>query len=68
MITITIDDYKGQKFTYTMPDTATIEIVSENKLSESGKLIKTGLYIDVDCTGGIESKKEHPNNMVIGDN
>lgn len=58
MITIIVDNYKGQKYTYTMPDTATIEMMSENKFSENGKLIKTGLAIGVDCAAGIRLEKE----------
>lgn len=58
MITIIVDSYHGQKYTYTMPDTATIEIVSENALTPNGELFKTGLCIGIDCAAGIETKKE----------
>ena len=58
MITITIDNYKKQKFTYTMPDTATVEIVSENTLTANDELFKTGLCIDVVCAAGIKLEKE----------
>lgn len=58
MIVIIIDNYKGQKYTYTMPDTATVEMISENKFSENGELVKTGLTIGVDCAAGIRLKKE----------
>lgn len=58
MITIIINNYKGYKYTYTMPDTATIEMVSENTLTANDELFKTGLCIGVDCAAGIETKKE----------
>lgn len=58
MITIIVDNYQGQKYTYTMPDTATIEMVSENVFTIDGELIKIGLSIDVDCAAGIRLKKE----------
>lgn len=58
MITIIVDNYEGQKFTYTMSDTATIEMVSENVLLTNGELLKTGLTIDADCAAGIRLKKE----------
>lgn len=58
MITIIVDNYRGQKYTYTMPDTATIEIVSENTFTANGELFKTGLCIGIDCAAGIETKKE----------
>ena len=58
MITITIDNYKGQKYTYTMPDTATVEITSENAFLPNGELLRTGLAIGVDCAAGIRLKKE----------
>lgn len=58
MITIIIDNYKGQKYTYTMPDTATIEMISENAFLANGELFKTGLAIGVDCSAGIRLKKE----------
>lgn len=58
MITIIINNYKGQKFTYTMPETAIIEITSENIVIENNELFKTGLTIEVDCEDGIELEKE----------
>ncbi len=58
MITITIDNYKGKKYTCTMPDTATIEITSENVFLTNGELLKTGLTIDANCAAGIRLKKE----------
>ena len=58
MITIIVDSYHGQKYTYTMPDTATIEMVSENTLTANDELFKTGLCIGVDCAAGIKLEKE----------
>lgn len=58
MITIIVDNYKGQRFNYTMPDIATIEMVSENRLSENGKLIKTNLNIDIYCPTGINLERK----------
>lgn len=58
MITITIDNYEGQKYIYTMPDTATVEITSENIFLTSGELLKTGLTIEVNCITGIKLEKE----------
>ena len=58
MITIIIDNYKGQKYTYTMPDTAVIEMISENAFLTNGKLLKTGLTIGVDCAAGIKLERE----------
>lgn len=58
MITIIIDNYKGQKITYTMPDTAVIEMISENVLNINKNPIKTGLRISVDCAAGIETERE----------
>ena len=58
MITITVDNYEKQKFIYTMPDTAIIDMVSENVLNTNGDSIKTGLFIDVVCAAGIKLKKE----------
>ena len=58
MIVITIDNYKRQKYTYAMPDTATVEIASENSLLPNGELLRTGLAIGVDCMTGIRLKKE----------
>ena len=58
MITITLDNYEGQKYTYTMPDTATIEIISENSFQPNDELFRTGLCIGVDCAAGIKLEKE----------
>lgn len=58
MITIIVDNYEKQKFIYTMPDTAIIDMISENILNINGEPIKTGLCIDVSCAAGIELKKE----------
>jgi len=58
MITITIDNYKGQKYTYEMPDTATVAITSKNSFLVNGELFRTGLAIGVDCMTGIRLKKE----------
>ena len=58
MITITLDNYEGQKYTYTMPDTATIEMISENILQSNGEIAKIGLSIDVSCAAGIKLEKE----------
>ena len=53
MITITIDNYKGQKYTYTMPDTATVEVITDYTILTNGEVLKTGLTIGVDCAAGI---------------
>lgn len=58
MITIIVDNYEGQKFTYTMPDTATVDIVSENFFLADGELFKTGLAIEVNCADGIKVERE----------
>lgn len=58
MITITIDNYKGQKYTYTMPDTATVEVITDYTILTNGEVLKTGLAIGVDCVAGIRLKKE----------
>ena len=58
MITITIDNYEKQKYIYVMPDTATVEIISENTLLTNGDVLRTGLAIGVDCAAGIRLKKE----------
>lgn len=58
MIIIIIDDYKGQKYTYTMPDTATVEVITDYTILTNGEVIKTGLAIGVDCAAGIRLKKE----------
>ena len=58
MITIIVDNYEKQKFIYTMPDTATIEMISENTLTANGELFKTGLCINVSCAAGIKLEKE----------
>lgn len=58
MIIIIIDNYKGQKYTYTMPDTATVEVISDYTILTNGDVLKTGLAIGVDCATGIRSEKE----------
>lgn len=58
MITITIDNYKNEKLTYTMSDMAEIEIWSENVFSPDSQIIKCGLNIEVTCANGIETKRE----------
>lgn len=58
MITITIDNYEKQKFTYTMPDTAIVDIMSENVFNINGETTKTRLYIDIVCAAGIKLEKE----------
>ena len=58
MITITIDNYEGQKYTYTMPDTATVGITSKNSFLINGELFRTGLAIGVDCMTGIKLERE----------
>ncbi len=58
MITIIIDNYKGQKYTYTMPDTAIVEMTSENSFLPNGELLRTGLAIGVDCAAGIKLERE----------
>ena len=58
MIIIIIDDYKGQKYTYTMPDTATVEVITDYTILTNGDVLKTGLSIGVDCAAGIRLEKE----------
>lgn len=58
MITIIVDNYKGQKYTYTMPDTAVVEMTSENSFLANGELFRTGLAIGVDCAAGIKLERE----------
>ena len=58
MITIIIDNYKGQKYTYTMPDTAVVEMTSENRFLANGELLRTGFAIGVDCAAGIKLERE----------
>ena len=58
MITITIDNYKGQKYTYAMPDTATVEVITDYTILTNGEVLKTGLAIGVDCAAGIRLEKE----------
>ena len=58
MIIIIIDDYKGQRYTYTMPDTATVEVITDYTILTNGEVLKTGLTIGVDCAAGIRLEKE----------
>ena len=58
MIIIIIDDYTGQKYTYTMPDTATVEVIKDYTILTNGEVIKTGLAIGVDCAAGIRTENE----------
>ena len=58
MIIIVIDEDTGQKYTYTMPNTATIQVISDYTILTHGEVLKTGLNIGVDCAAGIRSEKE----------
>ena len=58
MIIIIIDDYTGQKYTYTMPNTATVEVISDYTILTNGEVLKTGLAIGVDCAAGIRTENE----------
>lgn len=58
MITITISNYKEQKITYTMPDTAEIEIMKETTIYGNGETATTCVDIDVVCAAGIQIDKE----------
>ena len=58
MITIILDNYKGQKITYTMSDTAEVEAWKETTIYENDEILTTRLSIDVVCADGIEVKKE----------
>lgn len=54
MIKIILDNYKGQKITYTMPNTAEIETWRETTIYGSDETVITHLSIDVVCTAGIQ--------------
>ena len=41
-----------------MPDTATVEVITDYTILTNGEVIKTGLAIGVDCAAGIRLKKE----------
>lgn len=58
MITIILDDYKGQRITYTMSDTAEIEAWKETTIYENDEILTTRLSIDVACSTGIIKKVE----------
>lgn len=62
MITIILDNYKGQRITYTMSDTAEVEAWKETTIYENDEILTTRLSIDVVCADGIEVKKEDIDN------
>ena len=62
MITVILNNYRGQKITYTMPDTAEIEAWKETTIYENDEILTTRLSIDVVCAAGIEVKKEDIDN------
>lgn len=58
MITIILDNYKGQRITYTMSDTAEVEAWKETTIYENDEILTTRLSIDVVCADGIKLEKE----------
>lgn len=57
-ITITVDNYKGKKFIYTMPSSAYVEIWRNQVSTEDNQWITTEIGIEAKSDKGIETKKE----------
>ena len=61
LITITIDNYKGKKLTFTAPSNAAVHLWKTKSVSgkNKGKLIEVKIYFLAD--NGIEEKEEKYN-------
>ena len=61
LITITLDNYKGRKLTFTAPEDAAVHIWKTKSVSEKnkGKLIEVKIYFLAD--DGIKEKEEKYN-------
>ena len=56
-ITITVDNYKGKKLTFTMPNSATIDMVHIKEMKDFD-LKLTNITFEVMCSEGINFKGE----------